>query len=91
MADVFRRPGEPHLIWSGEHNAWYRPEAHGYTEDIAQAGVFRRAPGAVEPEKRERQVYLDEAIDDIVARREGLRRDLAHLDDIEAKLRLFQK
>jgi hypothetical protein len=90
--EVFRRPSEPHLIWSGSHNAWYRPGACGYTCDIAQAGVFRRPPGAVNTdEKRERQVYLDEAIADIEARRAALMRDLANLGEIETKLRLFQK
>jgi hypothetical protein len=28
------------VIWSGEHNAYWRPEACGYTSDIKQAGRF---------------------------------------------------
>lgn len=78
-----RRPGEPHLIWSGEHNAWYRPGAQGYTDDIAKAGVFRRAVGAINEEKRERQVYLDEATEDIRARRVLLRSLLDSLNEVE--------
>ena len=27
-------------IWSFEHEAWWRPNAHGYTPDIEQAGIF---------------------------------------------------
>jgi len=28
-------------IWTGEHNAWWRPEGSGYTTDIRQAGVYQ--------------------------------------------------
>lgn len=28
------------LIWSGEHQAYWRPTGQGYTEDIAKAGVY---------------------------------------------------
>jgi hypothetical protein len=27
-------------IWSREHQAWWRPNAQGYTDDAAQAGVW---------------------------------------------------
>lgn len=36
-------PDEPaitYLLWSGKHQMWWRPDAHGYTEDITQAGRF---------------------------------------------------
>jgi hypothetical protein len=28
------------LIWSNEHNAWWRPNAYGYTENIEEAGRY---------------------------------------------------
>lgn len=31
---------EPTLIWSGEHQAWWRAPANGYTADILAAGVY---------------------------------------------------
>lgn len=30
------------LIWSTYHGAWHRPEAAGYTVDIAEAGLFTK-------------------------------------------------
>lgn len=30
-------------IWSGEHNAWWRPGSAGYTTDRMAAGVYTRA------------------------------------------------
>lgn len=33
---------EPTLIWSGEHQAWWRAPANGYTNDIFAAGVYPR-------------------------------------------------
>lgn len=29
-------------IWSGEHGCYWRPNAHGYTSRIGQAGVYPR-------------------------------------------------
>ncbi len=81
------RPNEPHLIWSMYWNAWFRPAAHGYTDDISKAGIFR---GRGVNEERERKVYLDEAIADIISRRAELTRQVEHLADIEAQLRLYQ-
>jgi hypothetical protein len=35
MSDVF-------LVWSIEHNAWWRPSHYGYTRDIRDAGRYPR-------------------------------------------------
>lgn len=48
---------EPTLIWSGEHQAWWRAPANGYTTDILAAGVYprdeaRRNTSHCGPEKR---------------------------------------
>jgi hypothetical protein len=32
--------GKQVLIWSDEHNAWWRPEGHGYTTFRQHAGVY---------------------------------------------------
>lgn len=29
-----------YLIWSFEHQAWWRPNSNGYTTDLAQAGRY---------------------------------------------------
>jgi hypothetical protein len=31
------------LIWSEEHNAWWRAGGHGYTMSIASAGRFSKS------------------------------------------------
>lgn len=28
------------LIWSNEHNAWWRPEGFGYITTLAEAGIY---------------------------------------------------
>jgi len=43
-------------IWSGEREAWWRPDAKGYTGDIGEAGVYSLKEGAeiiadADPEK----------------------------------------
>ena len=88
MSEPHRRPNEPHLIWSDYHHAWFRPEAKGYTDDIAKAGVFR---GRGVEETRERKVYFDEAERDLDVRRMELREELARLDEIQRTLKLFVK
>lgn len=30
-------------IWSVEHNAWWRPHERGYTQSVAEAGVYHEA------------------------------------------------
>lgn len=32
-----------YLLWSNKHDAWWRPGAQGYTEDIAEAGEYTEA------------------------------------------------
>lgn len=48
---------DPTLIWSGEHQAWWRAPANGYTDDIFAAGVYplfeaRSRTAHCGPEKR---------------------------------------
>lgn len=31
-----------YLIWSAEHNAWWRPGHNGYTTSIEEAGVYEK-------------------------------------------------
>lgn len=31
------------LLWSNKHQAWWRPDGRGYTEDIAEAGAYTEA------------------------------------------------
>lgn len=52
-----RSKDEPTLIWSGEHQAWWRAPANGYTTDILAAGVYPYADAYANtshcgPEKR---------------------------------------
>ncbi len=72
----------PFLIYSEKYHAWYRPDAAGYANDIAQAGVF--AGRGVE--NHERKVYLDEAYADLLRRRAELHDALARTYFVEAKL-----
>ena len=37
-----------YLIWSWEHDAWWRPARRGYTEDVAEAGRYTEAEAAEE-------------------------------------------
>jgi hypothetical protein len=32
-----------YLLWSNKHEAWWRPDGWGYTDDIEQAGRFSEA------------------------------------------------
>lgn len=31
-----------YLIWSIEHDAWWKPGWHGYTSDINEAGMYSK-------------------------------------------------
>ena len=35
--------GDAWLVWSNEHNAWWRPKSRGYTDDIRAAGIYTHA------------------------------------------------
>src|SRR3546814_2521470 len=52
------------LIWSKYHNAWHRRSesggACGYTNDIADAGVFDRAKAAVYNDDRNKPFHVTE-------------------------------
>lgn len=39
-------PYDLFLIWSIEHDAWWAPGEHGYTREIAAAGIYPRARAA---------------------------------------------
>lgn len=32
-----------YLIWSNEHQLWWRPNNRGYTSDLSQAGRYHRS------------------------------------------------
>lgn len=36
-------PGLVYLLWSQKRNAWWRPDARGYTSEVAEAGRFSEA------------------------------------------------
>lgn len=41
MADLDPRGPRPvYLLWSHKHNAWWRPDGWGYTDNIDDAGRF---------------------------------------------------
>jgi hypothetical protein len=36
----------PYLIWSDEHEAWWRPNCRGYTTKVSEAGGYTFAEAA---------------------------------------------
>ncbi len=46
------------LIWSKEHNSWWRPNSHGYTTDQSQAGLYT--------EEEAKAIVYDDALEMIV-------------------------
>ncbi len=34
------KTGEKYLIWSNEHNSWWKPYSYGYTNSIQEAGRY---------------------------------------------------
>src|SRR3546814_12557665 len=76
------------LIWSKYHNAWHRRSASGgacgYTNDIADAGVFDRAKAAVYNDDRNTPFPLPdvgEKIDPAIGRHPSRPPQLHHLPD----------
>ena len=54
-----RYPDTVWLIWSNKWGCWYRDNCHGYTDDIAQAGLYDRETAAkhyIDGPKRYRNV-----------------------------------
>jgi hypothetical protein len=43
MTDAKPCPTEPCLIWSNEHNAYWRPDSCGYTVRMKSVGIYSRA------------------------------------------------
>lgn len=41
-----RYPDTVWLIWSNKRGCWYRDDCRGYTDDVAQAGLYDRATAA---------------------------------------------
>ena len=51
------------MIWSGEHKAWWRPDAAGYTDDIHAAGRWtmeeaESLTSQAGPEKKIKLIYV---------------------------------
>lgn len=32
--------GKKYLIWSFEHDGWWKENGHGYTQELSEAGTF---------------------------------------------------
>jgi len=47
MSNARRNPFPPaprnFLIWSNEHQAWWRANKNGYTKDATEAGIYSKA------------------------------------------------
>ena len=43
----FMVPRPSYVIWSIEHDAWWRADAHGYTRELAEAGTYGKERATV--------------------------------------------
>lgn len=73
----------PHLIWSTYNGAWWRPNAAGYTNHLAAAGVFVNQKFEA---SREVAVHVEDVRDRIQRRRAELLDELVRLNAVEAAL-----
>lgn len=56
-------PDQPWVIWSHEHDAWWRPNEFGYTRELLGAGVYPRGRARqIETEANRGQVRNEEAL-----------------------------
>lgn len=60
-----------YLIWSNEHRAWWRPNAHGYTVHIEQAGRYTRDEAV--KHSRCRDQYRGEPLPELPIREDDLK------------------
>jgi len=49
--DLIKKHSDQYLIWSHEHQAWWKPARHGYTSDLRSAGIYSK--------KDAREILLD--------------------------------
>lgn len=46
MRDIQEPPVRFYLVWSNEHDAWWKPNRRGYTHDVWQAGRYAEKEAA---------------------------------------------
>jgi len=46
MRDIDEPPVRLYLVWSNEHDAWWKPNRCGYTHDVWRAGRYDQAAAA---------------------------------------------
>jgi hypothetical protein len=76
-------PSEPWVVWSIEHDAWWRPGERGYTRELLLAGIYTKADAerhARNPEN-ERAMPLRVALAEATGGYEARGSVLAHLQE----------